>query len=54
MKIKMTYELAHAAGMDAANARMRRAGRAKWNRADYNHCWEVFNRLFPMQHEVTA
>jgi hypothetical protein len=50
--MKMTYKLAHAAGMDAANARMRKAGRTKWNRADYNHCWAVFNRLFPVEMEL--
>jgi hypothetical protein len=42
-----TYELAMAAGKDAANARMRKAGRSKWNRADYNEACRTFNRLFP-------
>jgi hypothetical protein len=43
----MTYELAMAASKDAANARMRKAGRSKWNRADYNEAVRVFNQLFP-------
>ena len=32
----MTQQIASAAGQDAANRRMRAAGRTKWNRADYN------------------
>jgi hypothetical protein len=33
--------LANAAGMDAANRRMRKAGRTAWSVADRNHCCEV-------------
>ncbi len=47
MRVTMTYDLAMAAAKDAANARMRKAGRTKWNRADYNHMVRVFNRLWP-------
>lgn len=43
----MTHELAMAAAKDAANLRMRKAGRTTWNRADYNHCVRTFNKLFP-------
>lgn len=43
----MTYELAMAAARDAANARMRKAGRTRWNRADYNCMVATFNRLWP-------
>lgn len=41
----LTPELARAAGRDAANERMRAAGRSTWNRADYNHAVKVTNRL---------
>ena len=41
----MTYELAMAAGRDAANRRMRNAGRTKWSRGDYNQAVKVFNYL---------
>lgn len=34
-KIVMDYKLAHAIGTDAGNARMRKHGRTRWNRADY-------------------
>lgn len=43
----MTYPLAMSAGRDAANRRMRAAGRTKWNRADYNAAVREFNRLYP-------
>jgi hypothetical protein len=46
MRITMAYEIAMAAGRDAANARMRKAGRTKWNRADYNEAVRTFNRLW--------
>lgn len=42
-----TYSLAMAAGQDAANAQMRKAGRKRWSRADWNLAAETFNRLFP-------
>lgn len=45
MRIKLTKELAHAAGWDAGNASMRKAGRTKWNRADYNLAARTTNRL---------
>ena len=47
MKPIMNYELAMAAGMDAANRRMRAAGRSKWNRGDYNEVGKTFDRLMP-------
>ena len=43
----MTYEIAHAAGWDAGNASMRKAGRKTWNRTDYNAFVKEFNRLYP-------
>ena len=42
-----TYELAMAAGKDAANAQMRKAGRKRWNVADWNLMVAIFERLFP-------
>ena len=42
------YEVAMAAGRDAAEARMRNAGRTKWGRADYNAAVAEFNRINPL------
>ena len=44
MRVKSYAEavrLANAAGLDAANRRMRKAGRTAWSAADRNHCCEV-------------
>jgi hypothetical protein len=44
MRVKSFAEalrLANAAGMDAANRRMHKAGRATWSLSDRNHCCEV-------------
>lgn len=41
-----SYTLAMSAGRDAANRRMKAAGRTKWNRADYNHAAETFRRIY--------
>lgn len=41
----MTRTLAYAAGRDAANRRMQKAGRTKWNAADFNHAARTFARL---------
>ena len=46
---KWTYGLAMAAGKDAANRRMRAAGRNKWNEGDWNLMCETFERLYPLQ-----
>lgn len=45
MKIEMTIELARAAAWDAADKRMRKAGRSQWTRGDYNHACREFERL---------
>lgn len=45
--MNMTYKLAMAASRDAGNRSMKRAGRAKWSRADYNAAVVEFNRLWP-------
>lgn len=47
MKLTMTYELAHAAGIDAGNRSMRKAGRKHWNEDDYNVCVAESDRLWP-------
>lgn len=47
-KIPMTYQIAHAAGMDAGNASMAKNGRAAWNEDDYNECERVTNSLLDM------
>ena len=49
MKLTMTYELAMAAGRDAANAQARNNGRKAWSVDDYNLAVEVFNRLWPKE-----
>ena len=36
--LQMTIGLAHAIAMDAGNSAMRKAGRKKWNRDDWNEC----------------
>lgn len=47
MKKPITYNIAHAAGADAATARMRGEGRTKWNTEDYQLAVDTFNRLYP-------
>ena len=41
----ITYKIAMAAGTDAANKQMRKAGRAVWNESDYNLAADTANRL---------
>jgi hypothetical protein len=43
---RMAHNLAFAMGQDAANVRMRKAGRATWNRADYNLSAEVTQKWY--------
>lgn len=48
MRVKSYQEavrLANAAGMDAANRRMKKAGRTAWSTADRNHCCEVVEEI---------
>jgi hypothetical protein len=45
--ITMTYDLAMAAGRDAGNRSMRRAGREQWNEDDWNRAAETFAGLWP-------
>jgi hypothetical protein len=44
--LTMTYDLAMAAGADAANRRMRKAGRSKWSRGDFAAACAEFDRLY--------
>jgi hypothetical protein len=41
------HHVARAAGDDAGNASMRRAGKKKWSRADYNRAVREYNRVNP-------
>ena len=43
--MKTTYKLAMAAGWDAGNRSMRKAGRTAWNHEDYKAAAEVVARL---------
>lgn len=45
MKIKLTLDLARAAGMDAGNRSMRKAGRKHWNEDDFDAAATVYNHL---------
>lgn len=44
-KVKMTYELAMAAGQDAGNKHMRKADRTFWNKNDYYVATKEARRL---------
>jgi hypothetical protein len=44
-KLTMTYEIALAAGKDAANRNMRQNGRTVWNEDDYNAAVAVMDKL---------
>jgi hypothetical protein len=46
--ITITREVAFAAGHDAGNRHMRRAGRSKWNRRDRDAAVEETNRLLAL------
>jgi len=46
MKPVLTREIAYAAGMDAGNRSMRRAGRKTWSLEDRNAAATETNRLF--------
>jgi hypothetical protein len=45
--IKLTRELAYAAGVGAGNRAMRAAGRKVWNEGDYYAAAREFTRLWP-------
>jgi hypothetical protein len=52
MKPILTRKLAWAAATDAGNAHMRKAGRTKWNQADYNAAVAKFNELWPEERDI--
>lgn len=54
MRITLTRELAYAAATDAANRQMRKAGRMRWNKDDYNLAASEFERLWPIEAELAA
>ena len=45
-RIPITYKIAHAAGWDAGNQSMHKAGRKAWTREDRNVAEETMSRLF--------
>lgn len=47
-RVPVTYDLAMAAGKDAANAQARAANREAWNAEDWNLMAATFNRLLPL------
>jgi hypothetical protein len=42
---RQALRIARSAGEDAANRRMRKAGRRRWTRADYDHAVTVLHRV---------
>ncbi len=46
--MKMTYRIAHSAGMDAANRQMRAAGRTAWNQEDAALAAATLRKCFPL------
>ncbi len=57
-RITLTYDTAMMDGQDTANRRMRAAGRAKWNRADFNAAAErvahLAKALYRVNHNLAA
>ena len=51
-KVAMTEAMARGIATDAANARMRAAGRGVWNRADYNLAVRELNKLRPAREKA--
>jgi ribosomal protein L2 len=42
---RQALRIARSAGEDAANRRMRKAGRQRWTAADYDHAVTIMNRV---------
>lgn len=42
---RQALRIARSAGEDAANRRMRKAGRRRWTAADYDHAVDVMNHV---------
>ena len=47
MKAELTRELAWAIAQDCGTRQMKKAGRCRWDLADYNHAVSMFNDLWP-------
>ena len=52
MKMKMTKDLARAAGYDVAQRNMRTNGRKKWNAEDYHLGAIEFEKLWPLNKDL--
>jgi hypothetical protein len=52
MRIALTEAICFAAGRDAGNASMRKAGRKVWAQADYDAACEEFKRLDKLRREA--
>lgn len=50
----ITYEIAMAAGLDAANKQMKTAGRAAWNEDDFNRAASITRRLLDIMRGDTG
>lgn len=50
--VVMTYEIAMAAGWDAANRNMQKAGRNVWAREDVNVAAAEVERVYPIAAEL--
>lgn len=49
--MRLTRELAWAAGWDAGDRSMRAAGRKRWSKKDYAAAVAEFDRLWPVEKE---
>jgi hypothetical protein len=47
-RIKLDRDIARAAAHDAADRQMRKAGRSKWSKSDYNLACAEFSRLLKL------
>lgn len=52
--VTMDYDLARAAGKDAADRSMKKAGRIHWNMDDYNEFVRMFCHLWPEDRDREA
>ena len=52
--IPMDADLARAAGRDAGNQSMKRAGRKAWSHKDHAEAVRVYNELWPEEAEKAA
>lgn len=50
-RLVQSRALASSIATDAANRQMRKAGRSKWSKADYNEATRTFARVWPLEAE---